>query len=67
MRLGSYFKNNAADKSCRIVERSDWRAWSDPPKYVVSIAVPDQLPFEAPALEEYLIAALKPPDNRNAR
>lgn len=66
-RLSSYFQYNVSDKSCSIVERSDWRAWSSPPKYVLTIAVPNELSFEAPALEEYLIASLKPPDNRNAR
>ena len=35
--------------------------WSAPPAYVVAIGVPHS--FEAPALEEYLILELQPPDN----
>ncbi len=70
-RLGKYFQyNNRKDKFFRIVapgKRSGLRSWTSPPKYVVTIAVPDMMSFEAPALEEYLIPLLQPPDNINAR
>lgn len=66
-RLSTYFQYNHTDRLCRIVEHTDWRSWSKDPKYVVTIAVPEDFSFEAPALEEYLIASLQPPDNKNAR
>lgn len=34
--------------------------WPQTPRFVVNIAVPDEMPFEAPALEEYLIKKLQP-------
>ena len=37
--------------------------WSKPPRFVISIAVPEDVPFEAPALEGFLIGELGPPDN----
>jgi hypothetical protein len=37
--------------------------WSSRPTYILTVAVPREMSFEAPALEEYLIAALKPVDN----
>jgi len=35
-------------------------AWPQAPRFVVNIAVPQEMPFEAPALEEYLIKKLQP-------
>lgn len=35
-------------------------SWPISPQFVVNIAVPHDAPFEAPALEEFLIAALSP-------
>jgi len=55
-RLWTYFGNG--DK---CVLKHD--TWPKTPRFLVNIAVPDEMPFEAPALEEYLIGALKPPWN----
>ena len=41
--------------------------WSQPPRFVVTIAVPDESPFEAPSLEEYLVRKLQPPDNTHGK
>jgi hypothetical protein len=60
-RVGAYFKY-ADDKTC--LTRHEWSA---PLKYVATIAVPDNATFEAPALEEYLITRLNPPDNTHGR
>ena len=38
----------------------DVAGWGTEPYFVVNIAVPHESPFEAPALEEYLIADLSP-------
>lgn len=35
-------------------------SWPQTPRFVVNIAVPEELSFEAPALEEYLIKKLQP-------
>lgn len=37
--------------------------WPEQPRFVVTIAVSDKSPFEAPALEEYLIKKLQPLTN----
>jgi hypothetical protein len=37
--------------------------WSQSPRFAINIAVPADMPFEAPALEEYLIRKLKPSGN----
>ncbi len=37
--------------------------WPEPPRFVITIAVPEAMPFEAPALEEYLIGTLRPTYN----
>jgi hypothetical protein len=34
--------------------------WPQAPRFIVNIAVPEEMPFEAPALEEYLIKKLQP-------
>jgi hypothetical protein len=57
-RLYNYFRTEA-DGGCRIRHEG----WSSRPKYVLTVAVPEDMPFEAPALEEYLVAKLKPLDN----
>jgi hypothetical protein len=41
--------------------------WSQPPRFFYAVAVPEQMPFEAPALEEFLIGRLQPPDNSVGR
>jgi excinuclease UvrABC nuclease subunit len=61
-RLAHYFKYNPDRKTCRVVHAGPG-GWSSPPIYVVGVAVPDELAFEAAALEEYLIRELQPSDN----
>lgn len=34
--------------------------WLQPARYVINIAMPSEFPFEAPALEEFLIRKLQP-------
>ena len=46
-------------KTCRLKHEG----WSRTPRYVLTVAVPGNMPWEAAALEEYLIRALDPPDN----
>ena len=58
-RLGSYF-TYAPDGGCQVLHDG----WSSRPRYVATIAVPENAPFEAPALEEFLISRLNPPDNK---
>jgi hypothetical protein len=55
-RLGTYF---AGKKECRLLVTE----WTERPAYIATIAVPQGMGFEAPALEEYLIKTLKPCDN----
>ena len=59
-RLGSYFMYDDDRKSCKIRH-----TWTKKPKYIITVAVPMEAPFEAPALEEYLISSFKGdlPDN----
>jgi hypothetical protein len=56
-RLGTHF---AGTKQCRLLSAD----WTERPAYVATIAVPPDMSFEAPALEEYLIRSLSPRDNR---
>jgi len=56
-RLSSYC-GHAPDKSCHLYHK-----WTSMPRYVVTVAVPNDTRFEAPALEEYLIERLQPSDN----
>jgi hypothetical protein len=51
-RLGDHFGNGA-----ECIPREDW---SQEPRFLINIAVPGNMPFEAAALEEYLIKGLKP-------
>ena len=41
--------------------------WTQHPRYLLTIAVPEATPFEAPALEEFLIARLHPSNNHLGR
>lgn len=52
-RLAKYFQYDANGR-CRFIH-AEWC-----PRYVVTVAVPDDSPFEAPALEEFLIKELQP-------
>jgi excinuclease UvrABC nuclease subunit len=57
-RLRNYFVSGP-QQSCAVVHTN----WSAPPRFVVTVAVPVDAPFEASSLEEYLIDVLQPPDN----
>jgi hypothetical protein len=59
-RLGAYFQYGD-DRRCKFRFQDYWLPLI--PTYVVTIAVPDDSPFEAPALEEFLIRELGPPRN----
>lgn len=62
-RLSSYFRYAKNKQDCVT---NPQHTWSAPPTHVVVWAVPDEMPFEASALEEFLIWSLKGtlPDNR---
>jgi len=58
-RLASYCGYaDGRNSPCRL-----YHAWRTSPKYVCVVAVPQNSRFEAPALEEYLISTLQPPEN----
>ena len=57
-RLWTYF-HFALEQEC-ILKHS---TWTQPPRFLMIVAVPEDMPFEAPALEEFLIGRLLPPDN----
>ena len=56
-RLECYFRTDA-NGACIAIGN-----WTEPPAYLLTVAVPDEFWFEASALEEYLIWILKPCDN----
>ena len=56
-RVSSYC-GYATDRSCQMYHR-----WTSLPRYLVTVAVPEDTPFEAPALEEFLISKLQPNEN----
>jgi len=60
-RLGSYFCYDADGKTCSIQDN-----WSANPHYLVIVATPEGMEFEAPAIEEYLITKFGEnlPDNK---
>lgn len=58
-RLGSYFGHEKIDGTCRF-----YHSWKFAPRYLVTVAVPEESRFEAPALEEFLIEKLRPTDNK---
>jgi hypothetical protein len=53
-RLYTYFGNGE-----KCILRAHHK-WPDPPRFLVNIAVPADMPFEAPSIEEYLIGKLNP-------
>jgi hypothetical protein len=61
-RLGSYFHNG---EEKHIAVTAPGHTWSNPPTHVITWAVPKDMPFEASALEEFLIKELATelPDN----
>lgn len=58
-RLSSYFRYGK-NRRCEIPSE---HTWSSPPTHVCTWAVPEDMSFEASALEEYLIRELDLPDN----
>jgi len=62
-RLGEYFQYSDDErKSCKVVDPR-----IKEPRYLLTVAVPDEMPFESSALEEYLIGALQPIGNMKGR
>ena len=59
-RLSFYFGSDSINGKCVVVHEGQWH---ERPMYVAAAAVPQDMKFEAPALEEYLIATLNPCDN----
>jgi len=57
-RLAQWFQF-APDRGCKVVHPG----WSEMPRFIATLAVPVGMGFEAPAIEEYLITQLLPPDN----
>lgn len=57
-RLGSYF-GFEKDRTCRF-----YNTWKCRPRYLITVAVPEESRFEAPALKEFLIIKLRPSDNK---
>jgi len=58
-RLAGYFGYADDRQTCKIWHDN----WTKQPRYIMTIAVPKDMPFEAPALEEYLVTSLQPCDN----
>lgn len=56
-RLGSYFMYDE-NKNCMLKD-----SWKGNPRFVVTIAVPDDSKFECSSLEEFLILKIKPNNN----
>ena len=57
-RLSNYFGADKATGQCRVRHE-----WSTGPRYVATLAVAQNMPFEAAALEEFLIQRLPTTDN----
>jgi len=60
-RLGQYFHYDS-DRRCKIV-----RTWSKDPAYLLILAVPEGMSFEAAALEEFFIERVGSIDNKVGR
>ena len=60
-RLSSWFYGPSSG-TCSVQGK-----WSDEPFFVQTLAMPPGMAFEAPALEEFLISRLSPPDNTAGR
>ena len=62
-RLSAYFVYEQGGKGCFVKNRENWIL---DPRYIVTVAVPKDQSFEAPALEEFLILAYgsELPDNK---
>lgn len=59
-RLYGHFRSK--DNGCEVLEK-----WSSRPRYVINVAVPTNMAFEASALEAFLIYTLKPSDNSHGK
>ena len=62
-RLSHWFNYARPGNGCRVVHSG----WSEQPRFVAVLPVPEGMAFEAPALEEFLIDRLSPSDNVNGR
>ena len=62
-RLNAYFKIEKTTGMCQVIQPS----WTEKPMYIATLPVPEDMGFEAAALEEYLIRELKPPDNTRGK
>lgn len=60
-RLAAHF-GYTPERGCRIK-----KDWAIAPRFVMTVAVPDDATWEASALEEFTIKRLNPPLNRNGR
>ena len=60
VRLSSHFVFDD-QRNCRIKHPQSWKG---EPRYVATVAMKHEYRFEAPALEEYLIAKLRTTDNK---
>jgi hypothetical protein len=60
-RLSHWFQYERPGRSCRVVHAG----WREQPRFVAALPVSDDMTWEAPALEEFLIQRLSPPDNSN--
>jgi hypothetical protein len=58
-RLSNYFGTERGTKGCLVVHGG----WGERPTYVATMAVPEDMSFEAAAIEEFLIRFLNPPTN----
>lgn len=62
-RLYGHFRTGKSPEECRLVHSVGRDGWIERPMYVATVAVPREMAFEAPALEEYLIGKLSPVNN----
>lgn len=74
-RMQLLYIGKASMNSCMGARLSNWfwgpsegtcnvsGTWSVTPRFVQTLAMPLAMPFEAPALEEFLIGVFNPPDN----
>jgi hypothetical protein len=61
-RLQNYVRNGP-NGGCELKHEG----WMPRPRYVVTIALPDETAFEAPSIEEFLIRELNPSNNKAGR
>ena len=61
-RLSSYCRYGP-NKSCHL----KYDGWTRKPRYIYTVGVPKATSFEAPALEEFLIKSMRPPDGMEGK